>query len=67
MQINEAQAKAVLALERRFGRSLMPYDFLEVEPGRLRVTDTESGSWIEVDYRAWRIRVVDAYDAMVGG
>jgi hypothetical protein len=57
--------KARRALERRFGASTMPYAFKRRPLVALviRCTDTESGSWVEMDFsRRGPARVVAEFD-----
>lgn len=58
-----ARKKAIVALERRFGQSMLPYSFRRLAPHRWRVRDDESGSHIEFDFRAGRLVVLAERDS----
>ncbi len=50
--MTDLEKRLARALERRFGRSVMPYSFRStnagwMRPEIIRCTDTETGSWIE--------------------
>jgi len=59
------QQAMIKALEKRFGKSTMPYAF-KPEPNfpgeQWRCTDVESGSYIIARTPAWRICVMRAHD-----
>ena len=59
-----AQRRAIRALERRFGQSIMPYAFTyRRQTGAYRVTDGESGSWLEFQLSSTgRLIVTAEYD-----
>lgn len=58
--------RAIRALERRFGKSVMPYRFgpsLRTGwPNAFRCTDVESGSWIECRWSLGRLVVLTEHD-----
>jgi hypothetical protein len=58
---DHAKRRAVRALERRFGASLMPYAF-RPEDGAWRVVDVESGSWIHFTFARNRLVVLCEHD-----
>ena len=58
----KARRRAIAALERRFGQSMLPYTFRRAAPHRWRVRDEESGSFIDFDFRANRLTVLDEHD-----
>lgn len=71
MELNANKKQAMIrALEKRFGRSIMPYRFepeafwsgTERQSDLWRCTDTESGSYIVARTAAWRIYVVRDHD-----
>lgn len=59
----DIKRRAGLALARRFGASVMPYEFHEMPYGDWRCTDPETGSWITFRVRHGRIRVRVEHDA----
>lgn len=62
-RITDEQRKCLTrAIERRFGASVMPYQFTSVSEHVVRATDTESGSWIEGDFSSSRLRVIALHD-----
>ena len=62
-----ARKKAIKALEARFGQSIMPYEFKRVKGHKhsWRVTDTESGSMIEFQFRGERLTVIEERDGPI--
>lgn len=66
------RTKLTQAIERRFGKSTMPYTFGPARcmnnphPGMLRITDTETGSWVEgwITEPSHRFVVLAEHDAM---
>jgi len=56
-----AKQKAVRAIERRFGQSIMPYAFKEKD-GAFFCRDTETGSWIFFTFVRNRLKVLNERD-----
>ncbi len=58
------KAKAIRAIERRFGKSINPYLFTFSSLGVIRCTDTETGSWIEYSrpFTGGRLKIVAEHD-----
>lgn len=57
------EAKAIAALERRFGKSIWGYQATWMGERYVRVTDLETGSWINlIQPKHKRARVTAEYD-----
>jgi hypothetical protein len=58
MHSSEAKSKAQAAFLRRFPGTEGDIQFVEPQPGYLRVKDARTGAWVDYETSGWRIRAI---------
>jgi hypothetical protein len=64
MDVEQAATRARRTMARKLGASLLPYLFTDLGSHRLRITDQETGSWMEFDYSGVWLQNTGIFEAL---